>query len=146
MKWKTLRGAQIVVCVFFGMLLASVASAEIVVIVHPENQNKMSRSDIARIFTGKSKSFPDGTSAIAIDQKKESLSYAAFAAAVLQMNPKALKMYWARLMFSGNAMPPQVVEDGQKVKDMVSKDPAMIGYIDSSIADASVHVIRLEAQ
>ncbi|MEJ2444761.1 MAG: hypothetical protein P8Y42_15135 [Exilibacterium sp.] len=62
------------------------------------------------------------------------------------MNPKALKMYWARLMFSGNAMPPQVVEDGQKVKDMVSKDPAMIGYIDSSIADASVHVIRLEAQ
>jgi ABC-type phosphate transport system substrate-binding protein len=119
------------------------ASAETSVIVSNSNSNgSIDKSTVSKIFLGKSKSFPDGSQAIPIDQDDSSPVRDAFNSSLLGKSASQLKSYWSRLIFTGKGTPPKQSGDDAGVKALVANNPNMIGYIDSSAVDASVKVVH----
>lgn len=128
--------------IFVAILLTSCASwSEIVVVVHSGNNNVMTEDNISRIFLGKTKSFPDGTEAIPVDQAAGAVNRSTFVSTVLKKNDRQLKAYWSQLLFTGKGTPPKEVGSGAEVKKLIAQNPSMIGYIDSVDVDASVKVV-----
>lgn len=120
------------------------ARAEMVVIVNEKNQNAMSRRQVARLFLDRSSSFPDGTRAKAINMPDDSLMYSLFARQVLKKTPRELKRYWAKKSFNGAAIEPETVSGGQKrIVEYVKNHPGAIAYVDSSLLEVGVRVLKL---
>ncbi len=127
------------------ILLATIAvsaNAEIAVIVSRDNQNaKMDQDSIARIFLGKSSSFPNDADATAVDMKKGSDEHNEFTESFLDKTPNQLATYWSRLIFTGRARPNKEVSSAAEMKKIIAKNANMIGYIDASDVDNSVRVV-----
>ncbi|MEJ2415910.1 MAG: phosphate ABC transporter substrate-binding protein [Exilibacterium sp.] len=141
MKSIALHGLFAIALISLNLLVSASALAEVAVIVHPDNHNKLTARDIARIYLGKKKTFPDGARAIPIDQSEDSLVRAVFNANVLNKSSQRLKTYWAELLFTGRGTPPEEVGRDDAVKTRVSQNPSIIGYIDASNVDDSVRVV-----
>ena len=115
--------------------------ADVVVIVHPSNANSLDNATIARIFLGKSKTFPDGAQAVPINLQEGSPASDAFNATVLGKNGSQLKAYWSQLVFTGKGAPPKQVDSEDELKKLIAANPNMIGYIDAAKLDASVKAV-----
>lgn len=124
-------------------LLSPLTHAEVAVIVSASNSNaNMSDKDIAKLFLGKSKSFPDGSQAIPVDQNAGSAARSSFQDKVLGKSDSQLKSYWSRLIFTGKGTPPKESGDDAAIKSLVASNPNTIGYIDASAVDDSVKVLH----
>jgi len=113
-------------------LLSVSCFADVVVIVHPSNTVEMNKKHISRIFLGKSKKFPGGQSAVPIANDESAAVTSDFNDKVLGRNASQLKAHWSRLVFTGKGTPPKEVGNDQDVIDLVSKNPNLIGYVDSA--------------
>lgn len=91
---------------------------------------------------GKTKSFPDGSQAVPVDQNEGSATRATFNEKVLNKSDSQLKSYWSRLIFTGKGTPPKESGTDAEVKALVANNPNIIGYIDSAAVDASVKVVH----
>ena len=132
---------QVLVALLLSML-SVLASAETAVIVASGNGNgSMDSATISKIFLGKSKSFPDGTQAIPVDQADGNPTRETFNDKVLGKSGSQLKSYWSRLIFTGKGTPPKQHANDAAVKAAIAANPAMIGYIDASAVDGSVKVV-----
>lgn len=130
------------IAIGLSLVVSAVAFAETAVIVSASNgNNALDREIIERIFTGKSNSFPDGTQAIPVDQNEGNAAREAFNASVLGKSASQLKAYWSRLIFTGKGTPPKESGNDADVKDLVAKNPNVIGYVDASVVDGSVKVV-----
>jgi len=126
-----------------ALSISSLASAEVAVIVSASNGNaSIDKATISKIFLGKSKSFPDGSQAIPLDQNDGSTSREAFNSTVLGKSAAQLKSYWSRLIFTGKGTPPKQSGDDAAIKAAVAGDPKKIGYIDATLVDGSVKVVH----
>lgn len=124
-------------------LASSLANAEISVIVSSNNPNAtIDQSTVSKIFLGKSKSFPDGSQAVPVDQDDGSAARDAFNSTVLGKSSSQLKSYWSRLIFTGKGTPPKQSGNDAAVKKLVADNPNIIGYVDSSAVDGSVKVVH----
>lgn len=124
-------------------LASSLVNAEISVIVSSNNPNSsIDQSMVSKIFLGKSKSFPDGSQAVPIDQDDGSAARDSFNTTILGKSSSQLKSYWSRLIFTGKGTPPKQSGDDTAVKKLVADNPNIIGYIDSSAVDSSVKVVH----
>lgn len=131
-------------CVTLLMSLAAASAfADTAVIVSASNANSsLDQDTVSKIFLGKSKSFPDGSQALPVDQDEGSTARDAFNTAVLGKTDSQLKSYWSRLIFTGKGTPPKQSGDDATVKDLVANNPNIIGYIDASAVDSSVKVVH----
>jgi len=129
------------VLVLISSMSVTAAFADVAVIVHPSNSASMSQKDIARMFLGKSKSFPNGTSAIPVNQDAGNAVTEQFNDKVVNKSSSQLKAYWSKLVFTGKGTPPQQVDNDAEVKALVSSNPGGIGYVDAKSVDGSVKVI-----
>lgn len=129
----------------FAALLLTLSGgvfAEVAVVVHPSaGFDSLSEDDISRLFLGKAKSFPNGESAVPINQNEGEATRDKFNDAVVKKNASQLKAYWSQLVFTGKGTPPKDVGGSADVKKLVAANPNMIGYIDSSAVDGSVKVV-----
>ncbi len=128
----------------FSALFAICSSsfAEVAVIVSATNNNgSIDKASIAKIFLGKSKSFPDGSPAVPIDHNDGAASRDLFNDAVLGKSASQLKSYWSRLIFTGKGKPPEQSGSDAEIKALVAGDASKIGYIDAAAVDSSVKVV-----
>jgi hypothetical protein len=116
------------IAVTFTLLFSSNVWA-VNVIVHPSNTADLDKSSIARIFLGKAKSFPDGSSVTPLDQSEGSAITNDFNSKVLGRSASQLKAYWSKRVFTGKGTPPKKVATDAEIIEMVSKNPDMIAYI-----------------
>ncbi|MBL4743533.1 MAG: hypothetical protein JKX87_02680 [Cycloclasticus sp.] len=123
---------------FTSLLVSSFAFAEVAVIVHPSNANAFDKAAIAKIFLGKKKSFPSGGSIITLTQ--DGALADEFNTKLLGKSSSQLKAYWAKLIFTGKAIPPKTVAEGEML-ELVKSNPSTIGFIDGSKVTADVKVI-----
>jgi ABC-type phosphate transport system substrate-binding protein len=124
-------------------MAASIAFADTSVIVSASNANSsLDKNTVSKIFLGKTKSFPDGSQAVPVDQDEDSAARESFSSTILGKSDSQLKSYWSRLIFTGKGTPPKASGDDASVKALIAKNPNMIGYIDSSAVDASVKVVH----
>ncbi len=122
--------------------LSSSVFAGVAVIVNPAaGVDSLSQAEVARLFLGKSKSFPNGAAATAVNQNDGSAVRDAFNNAVCNKSPSQYKAYWAQLVFTGKGAAPKDLGNDAAVKAAVAANPGMIGYIDSAAVDASVKVV-----
>jgi ABC-type phosphate transport system substrate-binding protein len=112
------------------LLIAALSSqATVVVVVHPENGDVISISQVRNLYLGKSKVFPSGSSAVALDLDERSEAYQQFLAKVLKRSENNLSAYWARMLFSSQGRPPEKLGTVQEMLARVAMDKSAIGYV-----------------
>ncbi|MBU2333398.1 MAG: phosphate ABC transporter substrate-binding protein [Gammaproteobacteria bacterium] len=115
--------------------LASLAQAEVAVIVNPGAAKAPSQSEVANIFLGKDKSLKG------VDQAGWNSAKEAFYAGVTSKNESQLKSYWSSLIFTGKGQPLPSVADDAAVVARVAAEADAIGYVDSAAVNDSVKVL-----
>lgn len=121
------------------------AAAGVVVIVHPSNQlATLTDSEVQKIYLGKLTHFPNGNTIDAVDQAEPEPSRKMFYKQVVRKDGAQLKAYWAKIIFTGDGLPPETKGDSTAVKAWVASHPDAIGYIDDTALDQTVKsVFRL---
>jgi ABC-type phosphate transport system substrate-binding protein len=118
------------------MLCASVASAEVVVVLNPNNPvASMTADQVADYFLGKS------TGLQPVDLPESSGARTEFYQKVTGKDAAQVKALWTRLIFTGKATPPKEVGSNADVKKAVASNEKAIGYIEKSAVDSSVKVV-----
>jgi ABC-type phosphate transport system substrate-binding protein len=134
-------------CLKLPLLLAmsaitASAHADVVVIVSAKSHiTGITAEQTARIFLGKTSSFPDNGDAVAIDQAEGSEIRDEFYAKVVHKNSSQLAAYWAKIIFTGDGRPPEMLDSNAAIRKAVANNPKAIGYIDKSAVNRSVRVI-----
>ncbi len=128
------------------LLLAGIQTvqAEIAVITHPGvKEIGVSREQVADIYMGNSKSYPNGVSAKPVDQSSNSPVREKFYKAVVRKSASEVNRHWSRLKFTGKGKPPRVIAGDEAVKNWVARNPGAIGYIEGKYLDKSVNVVLI---
>lgn len=124
------------------LLLAANASAGIVVVVNAANPvNSLSRRELVDLYMGRTQYFSDGKQVLRLDQAPDSGDRARFYRVLVNKSTAEINGYWARLLFTGRASPPQAVDDSKAVLDIVRSNKSAIGYVRAEDVDASVKVV-----
>lgn len=116
------------------------APADVLVVVHAESPvEAMTPREVSDLYLGRSRSLgPVGRegsiSAVVYEQPADSPLRERFFRVLNGMGIKALNAYWARLRYSGEALPPQVLADGGVVVEAVRRNRGAIGYVDAETA------------
>lgn len=112
--------------------------ADTVVVVHPSNNESLSKKEVQRIFLGKLKTFPSNKPVIPIDLPQKSEVREVFSESIIKKDMRQLAAYWSRLIFTGKGLPPKQVSSSKEAKELVARNPDAIAYIDSSLLDDTV--------
>ncbi len=124
-----------------AMLLSFGLKAEISVIV--SSSSAVSSADmktVKKVFLGK-KQTVGGVDVVAGDQEEGSAVRDDFYMKVAKKNAAKLKNYWSKMIFSGKAIPPDVIGDDAAMIAWVASKKNRIGYVDSSAVNSSVKVV-----
>ena len=123
--------------------LSAQAQADIVAVVSAESSiTRLSTSQLADIFLGKVSRFPDGSLAVPVDLSDGSAERDQFYAKLTGKSPAQIKAYWSKIIFTGRGQPPKAVQNDSDMKKYVAANIDAIGYIDSTMVDNSVRVLR----
>ncbi|MCG8671840.1 MAG: hypothetical protein MI867_20720 [Pseudomonadales bacterium] len=135
---------RLTLCFFVLFWLLPVAGhAEVVVIVNKENQaTNISRQQLVDLYMGRNIYFSDGNLALRIDQTPKSSERSEFYLRLVGKTVPEVNAYWARLLFTGRASPPHVVESTDKILEIVSNNRYAIAYIEKSELNDSVKVLE----
>ncbi len=123
------------------LLSASLATAEVVVIVNASSPiANASADDIAQVFLGK-RSDIGGNDVVPVDQSEGNAARNTFYDKLVGKNGSQLTSYWSRLIFTGKGNPPKQVGGDADVAEAVLDDEEALGYIDSTAVIEGVKVI-----
>lgn len=124
-------------------LASGAAMAEVVVVVSPQSSIRtLSKSQVADIFLGKARRFPNGAEATPVDQAEGSQARDEFYMTFTARSQAQIKAYWSKIVFTGRGQPPFAVSGAAELKRRIAANPGAIGYIDRSQLDSSVREIR----
>ncbi|PAJ75612.1 phosphate ABC transporter substrate-binding protein [Pseudoalteromonas sp. NBT06-2] len=123
-------------------LFSATTLADVAVIVHPSNSNAIDATVIKKIFTGKSKSFSDGSKVSPVSQSASSVVAAEFNKKALKKSSSQLKAYWSKLVFTGKGTPPKELSNDADVLKHIASTPNAIGFISVDSVDSSVKVVQ----
>lgn len=130
------------VLILYVLLTSFSLSAAVDVVVHPSNTNAIDAGEIKKIFTGKTKSFADGSKALPITQADGNPVTDEFNQNVLSKSSSQLKAYWSKLVFTGKGTPPKEAANDAEVVSLVANNPNLIGFVTQGSADGSVKIIQ----
>jgi ABC-type phosphate transport system substrate-binding protein len=126
-------------------LSISIARADVVAVVSSSSPVRaLTKNQIVDIFLGKRTLFPDGTSAIPIDQIEGSATRDAFYVRFAGMSPAQVKAFWSRIIFTGRGQPPRSVATGVETRNLLASNPHAIGYVEERLVDSSLRVVVLQ--
>lgn len=112
------------------------ALAELVIVVHPQNQaTRMTSAQASQFFLGGSVLFTP------VEQADGSAIRSEFYKKVLEKEPSQVQAIWAKIVFTGKGKPPREYKSSAEVKKAISENVNAIGYIEKSAVDDSVKVI-----
>jgi ABC-type phosphate transport system substrate-binding protein len=131
----------------FGVLvltLASISFADIAVIVNPGNGiSTLSDKDLKRVYLGKTSTLPGGVSVVLSDQKFGGDTREQFYQKCCGVSAQQARSRWAGILFSGSGQPPAEVGEGKDVVAWVAGNKSAIGYVDNSLVNETVKVIKV---
>ena len=124
---------------FFGL---QAASAGVAVIGNPDlAMTSITAAQAADIFLGKMTKLPDGTQITVIEHKDGDAVKDEFYDKVVGKSPSQLKAYWAKLVFTGEGVPPKEYSGDKAVLERVARTPGAIGYVSDGSVNKSVKVL-----
>ena len=118
------------------------AGTQLYVVVNASNPiQKLAQRDAVALYTGRTRTFPDGREAVAYDQAEASIVRADFYRSLTGMDLARINSYWARLRVSGQVQPPRMLNDEGHVVSAVRSDPNAVGYLRSAPTDPALKVV-----
>jgi ABC-type phosphate transport system substrate-binding protein len=84
---------------------------------------------------------PDGTAITVIEHQDGDSVKEEFYSKVVGKSASQLKAYWAKLVFTGEGVPPKEYSGDKAVMGRVSSTPGAIGYVSDGSVDKSVKVL-----
>lgn len=114
---------------------ATLAQAEVAVIVNAGASAAPAKANVANIFLGKDKSLKG------VDIKDWTPTKQKFYAGVTGKDEAQLKAYWSGLVFTGKGQPLPTVADDAAVVAKVGAAADAIGYVDAGAVNSSVKVL-----
>jgi ABC-type phosphate transport system substrate-binding protein len=120
------------------LCFASSIHAELVVVGHKNNPATLDITLVEDIFMGRTRYLDDGQTVTPVDQ---SALRADFYLKVTGKPLEQIDAYWARIMFTGQNSPPNLLADDNAVLKTISENPNAIGYIDKKNVNHSVRII-----
>lgn len=125
-----------------ALLPARAARADVFVVVPAASPLKeISRKHLVDLYMGHTRAYPDGTFALPLDLPRDAPGREAFYRSLTGMPLAQVNSYWARLMFSGQTMPPQTLPDEAAMASLVRRNPNAIGYLLQAPSDAGLRVV-----
>lgn len=130
-----------------GMVLlvtaySAAVCADIVIIGNKSMpDNVIDAKTAKKLWLGKTKKVGDVGKVVILDQAKGSPIKDAFYKSVTNKSSAQAKAYWAKIVFTGKALPPKALSNDQEVIELVRSSSNVIGYVDSSSVDDSVKVL-----
>ena len=116
--------------------IAYPTSAELVIVVNPQNQaTRMTTAQASQFFLGGSVLFTP------LEQPADAPIRAEFYKKVLEKEAAQVQAVWARIVFTGKGKPPKEFKSSAEIKKAISENMNAIGYIEKSAVDDSVKVI-----
>lgn len=94
-----------------------------------------------KIWLGKLKKLPKVGKVVIYDQAKDSAIRERFYKKVTRKSRSQVKAYWAKIVFTGKALPPKSLDSDADVIEAVKKSNNALGYVDSASVDDSVKVL-----
>ncbi|MBQ0719791.1 MAG: phosphate ABC transporter substrate-binding protein [Gammaproteobacteria bacterium] len=137
---KLTRLALIAIC-----LVVATAHSDVVVVVPADSPvSALSKKQVAKIFLGKSRRFPDGSRAVPVNQSESTALRNEFYFLVSGKSPAQVKAHWSKMIFTGRGQPPKEVGTDSAVKQQLAVSKSNIGYIDRGAVDASVKILAIQ--
>jgi len=133
---------QIPMVLLAACFAASAFAGDIVVIVNPASGvHEMTRAQVADIFMARDRHLPTGVTALPLDMGIQSIERREFYSKLLRKSVPEINAYWARLLFSGRATPPQQIPDSSAALTAVAENKGAIAYLDKKDVDSRVKVV-----
>ena len=128
----------ILLCVSFG----SLAKAEILIIANKASKiSQLNNTQAQKLWLGEIHKLPGVGRIKVLDQLSKSEIKEEFYEKVIEKSLSELKVHWAKIIFTGKAVPPKTLSSDKKVIELVSKNKNMLGYIDSKDVTDDVKVL-----
>lgn len=136
------RNSLIYLLLIILSAVAPMVHADVVVVVSSKSSvTALTAEQTAKIFLGKVVTFPNDQPVFPVDQPEGSEVRDEFYAKVTHKNPSQLTAYWAKIIFTGEGRPPQLLSGNVAVRKAIANNPNAIGYIDESAVNKSVRVV-----
>jgi hypothetical protein len=123
------------------LLFSVVTHAEVVVIVHPSNNNSFAKDEVEALFMVKKSSFADGSKASAYYLSADDPVRHQFDEKLLGKSSSQLKAYWSKLVFTGKGTPPPELSNSSEAVAKVAGDVTAIAYVDKTAVNDGVKVV-----
>lgn len=137
---KVLRPRTLWLAAGLVCLLATVASAQVSVVIAKASKYTPSEGDAKSYFAAVKLEWPDGTKVQVIDQP-DAASAKAFYEKFVGVAVTQVRKEWTKLILSGQATAPVKCASDDEVKKALAANPAAIGFIATASVDASVREI-----
>jgi len=125
-----------------GTTMSSLAEADISIIANKATPiDNLEQKAAKKLWLGKSHKLPGVGKVKVIDQSGSSAIKEEFYEKLAKKSPDQLKAYWAKIIFTGKAVPPKAFSSDKKVLDTVSKNKNTLGYVDSKSVTDDVKVL-----
>jgi ABC-type phosphate transport system substrate-binding protein len=124
-------------------LLCPAVSAQIAVVVHPDNSILDIELDhLKRIYLGKITTFKSGESIVLTENTRLGEE---FYQAVTDMSLRRVRKHWMKIVFEGAyATPPTHFEDLAELKYFISRNRGAIGFVELDEIDSSLKVLTID--
>ncbi len=138
---------RVIATTIFCSSLIGLASADLLVIVHPENTNTIDARFVKNLYLGKENQFANGDDAEALMLDDNNELTELFLKEIVNQKPVQFKRLWSKALFTGKGTPPQELASSAEVLRLVMSNPAMVGYIDSEAYTNDVRaVLRIKTK
>ena len=136
-SWRVMSVALALAC--------NSAAADVVAVVSTNSPvTTLTRSQVADLFLGRITRFPDGSSAVPIDQGEGSAARDEFYKSFASKSAAQVKAYWSKIIFTGRGQPPRTATNDAQIKQLLATNPQAISYLDRRVLDSSVRVLTVQ--
>jgi ABC-type phosphate transport system substrate-binding protein len=123
------------------MLSATVANGDgLVVVVHPDRNERIEISDIAQIYLKRRRFWADGSQIVPINRDAGSASRERFSERIFGADSRSQIGFWNRQYFRG-VLPPLTLASDEAVLRYVAREPRALGYVRESLVDERVRIL-----
>jgi ABC-type phosphate transport system substrate-binding protein len=140
-----MRLAIVSICVLaMCTTLAADNQVELVIIAHPDTPStKISRERLQSVYLKRVRAWSDGTTVRPVDLADRTIRDR-FAQAILGKSPAQLRSYWTQQIFSGKAVPPEVLKSSEAVVAFVVANPGAIAYVPANTPVRKAKLLSIE--
>jgi hypothetical protein len=139
------RSCRLTLLALLLLLPALAQAAEFKLVAHPAvPEARLSAADCSRIFLKKHGRWADGKTIVPVDLTIVSPVRQGFTQEIHKRPMSAIEAYWQRMLFTGQGVPPVVLNGDAEVLDYVKGHPGAIGYVSAKATTEGVKLLELD--